>query len=237
MQSVLIVEDHTDARQEMVKIVTRAFGHPEICDVATLGQARSKLSDRSFDLIVLDLGLPDGNGEDFIDEILDVQPNAYIVISTIHDESDRLLKALHNGAKGYLLKEQDADALMEEFQGIRKGRPPLAPAVTRRMLEYMRQSGAVPQADNLGVGETIEAQNHAQQDENDTSNTCPLSSLTEREREVLVLIAKGFSRPEIAGFLNISKHTVAAHVAKIYSKLDISTRSEAAVFAEQQNLL
>lgn len=231
MQSILIVEDHDDARREMCRIVALAFGAPDVCDVATLSQARVQLGARSFDLVVLDLGLPDGRGEDFILEIGRHQPNAYIVVSTIHDESDRLLAALQNGAKGYLLKEQPPKNLIAEFQGIQTGKPPLAPVVTRRILEHLRERDRTA-AEKLVDKPVLEA---AYDDPTGTSEI--VSTLTARESEVLVLLAKGFNRPEIAGLLGISKHTVATHVEKIYGKLAISTRSEAAVIAQQNNLL
>lgn len=247
MQKILIVEDHNDARREIRRIVGEAFEQPDIDDVATLAQARTKILAQAYDLVVLDLGLPDGNGEDFIHEILAQQPNAYVVISTIHDESDRLLAALENGAKGYLLKEQPSELLIEEFRGIQRGKPPLAPAVTRRLLEHMRASSPTK---NAGLTTSLPLQDNTTNSAK-TGNTNPpnpddtglreeadqISNLTDREKEILVFLAKGFNRPEIAGILGISKHTVATHVAKIYNKLDISSRSEATVIAMHHDLL
>lgn len=213
----------------MCGIIRQAFASADLVEAPSLQNARRALAEHSFDLIVLDLGLPDGRGEDFIPEIQQHQPNAYIVISTIHDESDRLLRALRNGAMGYLLKEQPAEQLVAEFQGLSRGRPPLAPAVTRRVLEHLRGMGAPDQT---------QLQTPAARSDAEPAETLDaVQSLTAREREIFVMLAKGFSRPEIAGFLNISKHTVASHVEKIYRKLDISTRSEAAVIAEQHKMI
>ena len=235
MQSILIIEDHTDARHAMIKIVTKAFGKPVIDEVPTLGLARKKLADKTFDLIVLDLGLPDGNGEDFIVEIKSSQPNAYVVVSTIHDESDRLLKALENGAKGYLLKELPKEILVEEFKGILNGKPPLAPAVTRRLLEHIRhRSGSQAQ---LGFEEPQENEPNSAGNENLTVDMNLVALLTDREKEILGLLGKGFNRPEIAGILGISKHTVATHVAKVYDKLHITNRSEATLLAQELGLV
>ena len=240
MQKILIVEDHNDARREIKRIVGEAFEHPHVDDVPTLAHARKKIAKQSYDLVVLDLGLPDGKGEDFISEILAAQPNAYIVISTIHDESERLLAALENGAKGYLLKEQPSELLIEEFRGIQHGKPPLAPAVTRRLLEHLRNQSPANKtaAAVIGANKT----SPLSPSENSTAAYAleeidQVLSLTEREKEILVFLAKGFNRPEIAGILSISKHTVATHVAKIYNKLDISSRSEATVIAMQHSLL
>lgn len=237
MQTILVVEDHTDARREMASIVVQAFGNPTVHDAPTIERARGQLSKTNFDLIVLDLGLPDGKGEDFILEILETQPNAYIVISTIHDESERLLSALQNGAKGYLLKEQQAEHLVSEFRGILKGKPPLAPAVTRRVLEHLRNASSLGHTGPVPASLVSDDEILPHPIPHSTDDEDAVEHLTNREREILVLLSKGFSRPEIAGILGISKHTVATHVGKVYGKLGISTRTEAAVIAEQHGLL
>ncbi|MEP1768731.1 MAG: response regulator transcription factor [Sulfitobacter sp.] len=221
MKTVLVIEDHDGARQQICKVVEKAFSDPIVDDVATLKAARTHLQMRCYDIVVLDLNLPDGSGDAFIVEILAMQPNSYVVISTIHDESSRLIKALENGAKGYLLKEQPKESLIRDFKGILEGKPPLAPAITRRLLEMMRER-------SIPVRETPVQPPQPQED---------CVQLTEREKEVLVLLAKGFNRPEVGGFLNISKHTVATHISNIYSKLDVSSRSEAALVAQQYGLL
>ena len=235
MQSILIVEDHADARSAMSSIVTMAFGKPSIDEVPTLELARANLNTNTYDLIVLDLGLPDGNGEDFILEIKSVQPNAYVVVSTIHDESERLLTALENGAKGYLLKELPKKQLVEEFKGIQNGKPPLAPAVTRRLLEHIRvrsNGSDVSASGNPVLGET-----ESSKEDFLTADIDQIALLTDREKEILGLLGKGFNRPEIAGILGISKHTVATHVGKIYDKLRITNRSEATLVAQELGLI
>ncbi|MEL6947521.1 MAG: response regulator transcription factor [Pseudomonadota bacterium] len=230
MQNVLIIEDHADALEQMTDIVHEAFGAPRVEGVSTLGAARARLATAAFDLVVLDLGLPDGQGEHFIPEVLAVQPNAYIVVSTIHDESERLLTALQEGAKGYLLKEQPRGFLVGEFKGILKGKPPLAPAITRRLLEFVR-------AQKLETADAEQAGSAIPKSAVDFTDQNSLDSLTEREREVLGLVGKGFNRPEIAGILSISRHTVATHLSKIYEKLGIANRSEAVLAAQQLDLI
>lgn len=225
MKTVLVIEDHTGARQQICKVVEEAFSDPTIDGVATLQAARRHLEMRRYDMVVLDLNLPDGSGDEFIVEVLATQPNAYVVISTIHDESNRLIKALENGAKGYLLKEQPKESLIKDFKGILEGKPPLAPAITRRLLEMMRERSIPVREAPLKAAH----QSAFQYEEG--------VLLTEREKEVLVLLAKGFNRPEVGGFLNISKHTVATHISNIYSKLNVSSRSEAALVAQQYGLL
>ncbi|MBL4786544.1 MAG: response regulator transcription factor [Cohaesibacteraceae bacterium] len=233
MKNVLVIEDHHDARKVIKNVVTKAFTSPIIDDVDTLGAAREKLQNTKYDLVVLDLNLPDGAGEDFILEVLRLQPGVYIVISTIHDESERLITALENGAKGYLLKEQPPAVLVEEFRGILQGKPPLAPAVTRRLLELMRnRSSSAP-----GENGNSAPKDHASVSHANHAPPVEEAVLTVREKEVLTLLAKGFNRPEVAGILDISKHTVATHIGKIYVKLDVTSRSEAALIARQKGLV
>ncbi len=241
MKNVLIIEDHFDASEAMGNVISKAFADPVIDKVSNLGDAHLAITEKIFDLIVLDLNLPDGNGEEFILEILKVQPNAYVVISTIHDESERLLRALEYGAKGYLLKEQSKDALVNEFQGIMQGKPPLAPAVTRRMLDFIRnQRTDEVDSDGMHLNHPTPVHNPGLSDSGITPDEAAALAdihLTGREEEVLRLLAKGFSRPEVAGFLNISKHTVATHISKIYQKIGASSRSEAALIARQLGIL
>lgn len=218
MKEVLLIDDHVGARHRLTEVLERAFEGVSIHPVSTLAEARVKIERNRFDLIVLDLSLPDGAGDDFLNEILAKDASAYIVIATIHDESERLVRALENGAKGYLLKEQSIQELTESFVGIRAGRPPLTPAITRQLIDIVRGQGITPTP-------------------TEAAPTAPSEDLTSREREVLSLIARGFSRPEIAGFLDISRHTVATHIGKIYAKLEISSRSEAAIYAKQNGMV
>lgn len=221
MNQILLIEDHDGARQRLSEVLNRAFEEPQIAAAPTLSIARKFLAETHFDLIVLDLGLPDGAGEEFLPEIFAKQSDAYVVIASIHDGGDRLSKALANGARGYLLKDRSIEELTENFIGIRDGRPAMTPAITRRLIEMVNAQEVVTE-------KTTKAH---------VSNAIAADVLTGRETEVLVLLSRGFSRPEIAGFLEISKHTVATHIGKIYEKLDISSRSEAAIFAERSGLV
>ena len=223
MKTVLIIEDHLHALERMREVITKAFGEVEISEALTLGSASRVIRQISFDLIVLDLDLPDGKGEDFIPELNEVYDELpYVVVSTIHDESDRLLAALNNGAKGYLLKEQTKNHLISEFRGILNNKPPLAPTVTNQLMDFVRNM-----SNEISRFPTKE---------NDRRNFNSFN-LTDREKEILVLIAKGYERQEIAGMLSISKHTVATHISKVYSKLDIKSRAEAALVASRYMLL
>ncbi len=232
MQNILLVDDHREARQRMWRLLESAFGRSNIIECATMTDARSHMASQAFDLVILDLALPDGNGEDLIWPILDKNANCYIVISTIHDEGNRLIDALSRGAKGYLLKDQSEDALIASIKGILTGIPPLSASVARRILEYLRQNrprSGTGKARTAMAGEDWHSEYGAEANQTE--------DLTPRETEVLVLLARGFNRPDIAGILNISKHTVATHVSNVYRKLNISSRIEAAAAARMLDLL
>jgi len=206
----------------MREIIIEAFGEIDIVDVSTLDNASQMIVQNSFDLIILDLDLPDGKGENFIPQLNKVYNDPYVVVSTIHDESDRLLAALNNGAKGYLLKEQSKKHLVDEFKGILNGKPPLAPTVTNLLMGFVR---------DIANAKSANQSLHAEKRNFSSYN------LTEREKEILIMISKGYERPEIAGMLDISKHTVATHISKVYTKLEISSRAEAAIMASKYGLV
>lgn len=236
MKTVLLVDDHDEARTRMRGLVEDVLVGTQVFESATIGGAHARIAENTFDLAILDLALPDGSGEDLIDPILEKNPNCYVVISTIHDESKRLIGALSRGAKGYLLKEQPEDLLKQAIEGIRLGVPPLSASVTRRILEYLRQTAD----DDRGHHSPAEFNGNVPGSPtvpNMTWSVGDLQDLTPREVEILVLLARGFNRPDIAGMLNISKHTVATHVSNIYAKLNIATRIEAAAAARALGLL
>ena len=202
--------------------MSRAFEVAETQCASTLASARLLLAKGPYDIVVLDLNLPDGSGEEFLGEILAHDASAYVIIATIHDEGARLASALANGAKGYLLKDRSIEELTENFIGIQDGRPAITPAMTQRLIELMNQKALQDVLSGPSAKLAVDVSPNV---------------LTEREREVLALLSRGFSRPEIAGFLDISRHTVATHIGKIYEKLDVSSRSEAAIYAERSGLV
>jgi len=231
MRTILLVDDHDQARKRMRALVEEVFKPQRVVESATLYEASRHIAQTGFDLVVLDLSLPDGDGESLIASILAKNSNSYIVISSVHDEGMRLVKALSLGARGYLLKDQSIDTIRSALQGMQVGIPPISASVTRRILEYLRQSNIENKPSNPSApARSITASGSA-----DASVT-DKNQLTPREAEILTLLARGLNRPDIAGILNISKHTVATHVTNVYSKLSISTRSEAAMSARDLGL-
>lgn len=205
----LIVEDVPETQEALRELACAAFPCIECVCVPDLGSAR-RLDVRAFQLALVDLSLPDGSGITLIERISLENPDCTIVVSTIHDDDEHVFAALRAGAQGYLHKDEPPELLARQLQGIREGRPPLSPAIARRILGYFHR----PQ-----------------------KPTAKDSGLTPREREVLTRLASGRSIAAIARELNVSPYTVGDHVKNIYRKLNISSRAEAALQAKRLGLL
>jgi DNA-binding NarL/FixJ family response regulator len=175
---------------------------------ASLAEARAWVANHDApDLALIDLGLPDGNGTDFIAELNRRSPETICVVASIFDDNQHIFPALRAGAQGYLLKDQGQEAITELLQGSIAGRPPLSPAVARKMLSHFRVAPELAQ---------------------------PM--LTERETAVLRLIARGLTTAEVACVLNISTNTVPSYIKEIYRKLNVSSRAETALTARNLGL-
>jgi len=208
MQSALILEDHPDSRKWLGGILREALPGITIDAVDSLERARKQLTQTHYDLALLDISLPDGNGTTLLKQIRASYPDTYVVMATIYDDDDHLFAALKEGAQGFLLKDQPRERLVEQIQGIARGEPPLSPSISRRVLRHFRN--VAPSSPSLPVPGQI--------------------GLTARE-EVLRLLANGYSRCDIATALAISGNTVAAHTKQIYRKLKVSGRAEATLQA------
>ena len=209
MKTCLVLEDVPEAQVWLAEAVRASFDAVEVAITASLAEARAWLSAHPPpDLAVVDLGLPDGNGVDFIAELNYRSPASVCVVASIYDDDAHIFPALRAGAQGYLLKDQDQAAIIELLRGIIAGRPPLSPAVARKLLSHFR---APPEQ--------------------------AMPALTERETEVLRLIAKGLTTAEVARMLGISANTVPTYVKEIYRKLNVSSRAEAALTARNLGLV
>jgi len=213
MTHILLLEDLPEIRSWLRSLVLQVFPGSQVSESARVHDALELVSAVRFDLALIDLGLPDGSGVDVVTALRDQQPEAQSVVVTIHDDDEHLFPALQAGAFGYILKEQPREMISEQLQRISQGEPPLSPSIARRVMAYFRAK-ATPQATNL----------------------LPHVQLTERESEVLLRVAKGFTLPEIGVQLGLSRHTIADYVKQIYRKLNVSSRAEAALEAQRLGL-
>ncbi|MCB1464075.1 MAG: response regulator transcription factor [Nitratireductor sp.] len=228
MDSILVVDDHLEAQHRMRGVLGDVFPSADICCASSLKSARAEIETHNFELVILDLSLPDGRGETLLEQLRLKNPDCLVVVWSMHDQTSRLIEALASGANGYLLKDQGTDELRAALERLPFGDPPLSASVARRVIEYIQA------LKENGSAATQKAERPANSGSGAES---ALDVLTEREKEILRLLAKGFNRPDIAGILNISKSTVATHSANIYSKLNITSRIEAADMARELGLL
>jgi DNA-binding NarL/FixJ family response regulator len=212
MKNILLLEDLPEIRSWLKALVMQVFPNAQIVECARVHDALAQVSAQKFDLALIDLGLPDGSGVDVVTALREAQAEALSVIVTIHDDDDHLFPALQAGAYGYILKEQSRELITEQLQRISQGEPPLSPSIARKVIAYFAAQ-AKPQA-----------------------NALPHVQLTERESEVLLRVAKGFTLPEIGVQLGLSRHTIADYVKQIYRKLNVSSRAEAALEAQRLGL-
>jgi DNA-binding NarL/FixJ family response regulator len=220
MKTILLLEDLPEIRAWLRALVMQVFPGSNVIESARVHDALQQVTAHRFDLAMIDLGLPDGSGVKVVQALRESQPDAQSVVVTIHDDDDHLFPALQAGAYGYLLKEQPREQLMEHLQRISQGEPPLSPSIARRMISYFSAQANKPALQPYPAADTL----------------MPNVQLTEREREVLLRVAKGFTLPEIGVQLGLSRHTIADYVKQIYRKLNVSSRAEAALEAQRLGL-
>lgn len=225
MHCALVLEDFADTRIWLCEVLRETFTDIKLTEAATVSQAKACLANENFDLALIDINLPDGNGIDVISEIIASSPTTYCVIATIFDDDEHLFSALRAGAQGYLLKEQPKDQFKKNLSGLLHGEPPLSPSIARKILRHFQTTG---------TGHLIDEMPIKVQTPTETSYTADLSA---REEEILTLVAKGFKRNEIGPMLGISPHTVSTHLKTIYSKLNVSSRAEATMEALRMGLV
>jgi DNA-binding NarL/FixJ family response regulator len=212
MENILILEDLPQIRTWLKCLTSELFPEARIAESARVHDAFGLISVMRFDLALIDLGLPDGSGVDVVAALREKQPQAQSVVVSIHDDDDHLFPALQAGAYGYILKEQPRELIADQLRRISQGEPPLSPSIARRVMAYF---AALPKPE---------------------ADLIPHVKLTERERDVLLRVAKGFTLPEIGVQLNLSRHTIADYVKQIYRKLNVSSRAEAALEAQRLGL-
>lgn len=225
----LIVEDLDEPREWLAELLPRALPCVEQVDTAaSLAQARAWMAKYDYGLALVDWGLPDGTSEDLIGELVAARPDAVVIVATIHDDDAHVFPALRAGATGYILKSQPSAVVTAQLQRIEQGEPALSPSIALRVLKYF-QAGA-------GVEPSFVATNNIAKTSNEPVPARTTTPLTDRQVEVLRLIAKGYKGPEVANLLGLSHHTVSGYVRDIYRLLGIRSRAEATMEAVRRGL-
>jgi DNA-binding NarL/FixJ family response regulator len=210
IDSVLIVEDTSDTLAWLKGLCVEVFSDAAVTATTTVADGKQAIAEQEFDLCLIDLGLPDGNGLELIEQLRGLARSSYIVVATIYDDDKSLFTALQAGANGYILKDDDRDSVLSFLRGILSKAAPFSTRTLSRIVQHFHDQGDERRA---------------------------ISELTRRETEVLCLIAKGYSVGDTSEMLDISKHTVKGYVKDIYAKLGISSRAEATAIAIKLQLI
>jgi DNA-binding NarL/FixJ family response regulator len=204
---ILIADDHPIVREGLSAVLETQPDFAIVGDAATGTQAVERAAALHPDVILLDLQLPELDGVAALRAIRAADPAAKVIIFTAFDTDERILSAVQAGAQGYLLKGAPREELFQAIRVVHAGGSLLQPVVAARLLRQVSAPPALPE------------------------------SLTERELEVLRLLAKGRQNKEIAGELVISERTVKFHVSAILAKLGVGNRTEAVSKAAQVGLV
>jgi DNA-binding NarL/FixJ family response regulator len=168
------------------------------------------------DVLLVDLGLPDGSGIDVIRAAHNMWPACAVMVCTTFGDEAHVMQSIEAGASGYLLKDGEPGDMLAEIRNLHAGGSPISPLIARQILTRFRA------APSLAVA-TAPDREHAM--------------LSAREKEVLELITKGFTADEIAKLMQVSQHTVQTYVRRIYSKLKVTSKAEAIYEARSQGIL
>jgi DNA-binding NarL/FixJ family response regulator len=200
---ILVVEDDAHTRDYFVETLRGDETVRCVHGVSNVSDGLQKLSEDPPDVMLVDLGLPDGNGVDLIRYAREHSPDTRSMVITVFGDEVSILRALKAGARGYLLKSEGPDDLRRSVAHLLEGGAPISPAIASHLLRQFSE----PLPDDVP--------------------SRPDSGLTGREREVLALIVKGLTYQDVAEALDISRHTATSHIRNIYRKLEVRSRSEA----------
>ncbi|MEU5578637.1 response regulator transcription factor [Streptomyces huasconensis] len=215
---VLIADDQMMVR-EGFSVLLNAMPDIEVVGEAVNGrEAIERVRELAPDVVLMDIRMPELNGIEATREIVASDDASKVLVLTTFDLDEYVYQALRAGASGFLLKDASARQLAEGVRVVASGEALLAPTVTRRLITEFSRLAETPR-----LSAAVQAQQYGE--------------LTERETEVLVLIAQGLSNAEIASRLVVAESTIKTHVSRVLVKLGLRDRTQAAVFAYEARLV
>ncbi len=207
---VLIVDDHAPFRAGLRALLT-SVPEMEVAGEAENGEdAIREAAKLQPDVILMDIQMPGMNGIEATRQIYQSSPHIGVIVLTMFEDDDSVFAAMRAGARGYLLKGADQAEILRAIHAVKSGEAMFGPAIARRLINFFNQV-------------QLQAQN-------------PFPELTDREREVLDMIARGSNNAEIASALTLSQKTVRNHVSNIFNKLQVADRAQAIIRARDAGL-
>jgi DNA-binding NarL/FixJ family response regulator len=217
--SVALVEDEARMRARLANAIAAAPTLRLAHAAASGGELLAWFADNLVDVLLVDLGLPDMRGTELIRRCCRMQPSCAVMVITMFGDEATMLQAFEAGARGYLLKDGTEADLAQHVLSLHAGGSPMTPIIARRLLARWQADAAAAQRNSVAA------------------RTALPEGLSRRESEVLDLVARGFTYPEIAIRMGVSVTTVQTHVRNIYGKLGVHSKTEAVYEARQYGLL
>ena len=206
---VVVADDHGIVREGLRAVLAAASGY-ELVEMVTNGQDAVRAAvTRKPDVLILDIQMPGMSGIDAAREVLRVAPSVGVLMLTMFDDDNSVFAAMRAGALGYVLKGAEADDVIRAINAVASGEAIFGPGVARRALAYLSSPASAKP---------------------------PLPELTQREREVLNLIASGLTNSAIAARLGLAPNTVSNHITNIFAKLQVTSRTDAISRARDSGL-
>ena len=245
---ILIVEDDPAVRDTLCQVVNSIDDVNLLAAVDTISAALQYLQQSRPQLVLCDLGLTDGDGVQVIQCCAASDIPAMVI--SIFDDEPTVLRAIEAGATGYLLKDQPEDILRTAVSDLLAGGSPITPSIARFLLKQLSGSGSAGDRGTVagsGSAEIGRADDDRAEIGRATDGTVPSvagsgagygsSLLSDREKEVLSLLAQGYKSKEVASKLTLSHHTIASHQRNVYAKLCVKNKSEAVAVAMKKGLI
>lgn len=210
--SILVVDDHKLFREGLIALLNAAPETMVAGEAGTGAEAIAQARALEPDIVLMDIQMPDMNGIEATRRILAGQPAVGVIMLTMLEDDDSLFAAMCAGARGYILKGADKAEVLRTVQAVAEGQALFGPAIASRLTTFFQK------------GSQMEAA------------VVPFPELTDREREVLALIAQGLNNHDIAARLHISGKTVSNHISNIFNKLQVADRAQAIIKARDAGI-
>jgi DNA-binding NarL/FixJ family response regulator len=208
---ILVAEDHPLFRKGMISLLTSVPEFEVVGEAATGEEAVARASELQPDVVLMDLQMPEVNGIEATRRILQQSPSVRVLVVTLFEDDDSVFMALRAGARGYVLKDADEEEMVLAIRAVGRGEAIFSPAIAERLLSYFASPKPATQPQVF-------------------------PTLTDREREILNLIAQGHPNPSIAKRLHLSTKTVGNYVSNIFTKLQVADRAQAIIRAREAGL-